>query len=311
MGNNTLQSFVTTGRFTLPVIILVSICCWMAVGIGTGIPAIRLLPGFALCGLVGYLLVEVNNAFALIRVRASAQTALYLLLATLSPELYSHYSGQAASACFLFAVMSLFRSYRSEHTSACLFHAFACVGTGSLFVPQLTLLAPILWIGAYSFRSLNTKSFVASFIGWALPYWFLLGYAYAADQMDLFFRPFRELADFSPLGLLTDISRIVTLTYLIVLFGVGAFHAIVLGDEDKLSTRNYLRFLVLLGVCVVVLIGFQPVLYDSLLPLLWVCTSILGGRLFLLSGSRASNLFFSGCLFAAVLLFAFNLWTLL
>ncbi len=311
MRNKTLQSLIATGRFTLPVVILISIGCWTAVGIGTGVPALRLLPSFALCGLVGYLLVETNNTFALIRVRASAQTTLYLLLAAVSPALYSLYSGQAASACFLLAVIFLFRSYRGEHTSAHLFHAFAFVGIGSLFVPQLILFVPILWIGAYNLQALNGKSFVASFMGWALPYWFLLGYAYTSGKMDLFFSPFQELADFSPLGLLSDVSQIVTLAYLFILFVVGAWHAIALGDEDKLSTRSYLRFFVLLGVCCIVLIGLQPVLYTCLLPLLWVCTSILGGRLFVLSHGRASNIFFTCSMVATVLLFAFNLWTLL
>ena len=67
MRNKTLQSFIATGRFTLPAVILIAICCWTAMGIGTGTPATRLLPSFALCGLMGYLLVETNNNFALMR----------------------------------------------------------------------------------------------------------------------------------------------------------------------------------------------------------------------------------------------------
>lgn len=311
MRNKTLQSRITSGRFTLPAAIFIALCCWSATGIGTGIPATQLWPSFALGALVGYLLVETNNAFALIRVRASAQTALYCLLASTCPALYVLYSGQAASACFALTLIFLFRSYRDENTPACLFHAFAFAGAGSLFVPQLTLLAPILWIGAYHFRSLNTKSWIASLLGWTLPYWLLLGYAYVADRMDLFLVPFKSLTTFTPFGFLTDISQIATLAYTCLLFGVGAIHAVVSGDEDKLSTRNYLRFLVWLGVCCIALIGLQPALYNQLLPLLWICASILGGRFFVLTHGRLSNVFFACSVTGAFLLFAFNLWTLL
>lgn len=311
MRNKTLQSFIATGRFTLPAVILIAICCWTAMGIGTGTPATRLLPSFALCGLMGYLLVETNNNFALIRVRASGQTALYLLLAATYPALYSLYNGQAASVCFLLAVMFLFRSYRGEHTSACLFHVFAFASISSLFIPQLTLFVPVLWIGAYNFHSLNVRSFIASLIGWALPYWFLLGYAYASDRMELFLTPFKTLTDFTPIGFLSDISQIATFAYVSILFAVGAIHAIVSGNEDKLSTRSYLRFLVLLGVCCGALIGLQPALYNQLLPLLWICASIVGGRLFILSRGRIANIFFVCSVIGAFLLFAFNLWTLL
>lgn len=311
MRSRTLQSFIATGRFTLPVVIFISVCCWVVTGVASGMPVTRFLPSFALCGLVGYLLVETNNSFALIRVRASAQTALYFLLASICPALYIVYSGQAASACFLLALIFLFRSYRGENTSACLFHAFAFAGAGSLFVPQYIWLTPLLWIGAYDFCSLNMKSFVASILGWSFPYWFLLGYGYVTDGLDVFVAPFREFATFGEVGFLPDALQMATLGYVSALFGVGAIHAVAMGGEDKLSTRSYLRFLVLLGVCDVILIGLQPALYEQMLPLLWVCASILGGRFFILTRGRVSNIFFVCSVVGAFLLFAFNLWMLL
>lgn len=311
MRNKNLQSLIATGRFTLPVAILVSIGCWAVTCVLSGVSVLQLLPGFALGGLIGYLLVETNNAFALIRVRASAQTSLYFLLVSICPALYSLYQGQVAAACFLLTLIFLFRSYRVESTSACLFHAFVFAGVSSLFVPQLMLLMPFLWIGAYNFRSLNAKSWMASILGWMLPYWFLFSYAYLTDQMELFFSPFKRLASFSQIGGWEDASQWVTLAYVAILFMAGAVHAVALGDEDKLSTRSYLRFLVLLGACGVVLILLQPVLCNQVLPLLWVCTSILGGRLFILARGRFSNVFFVCSVIGALLLFAFNLWTLL
>lgn len=311
MRNKNLQGLIATGRFTLPAAILISIGCWAVTYVLSGASVWQLLPGFALGGLIGYLLVEMNNAFALIRVRASAQTSLYFLLVSICPALYSLYRGQVAAACLLLTLIFLFRSYRGERTSACLFHAFVFAGVSSLFVPQLMLLIPFLWIGAYNLRSLNAKSWVASILGWMLPYWFLLSYAYLTNRMELFFSPFKRLASFSQIGGWENASQWVTLAYVGMLFIAGAVHAVALGDEDKLSTRSYLRFLVLLGVCGVVLIVLQPALYSQVLPLLWVCTSILGGRLFILARGRLSNIFFVCTVIGAFLLFAFNLWTLL
>lgn len=94
MRNQRLQGRITAGRFTLPVVIFTCIACWVLTsfllpGLETkesayslwdivNIPAwANRIVSFLLFAAIGYFLIELNNTFAIIRMRASVQTSLY------------------------------------------------------------------------------------------------------------------------------------------------------------------------------------------------------------------------------------------
>lgn len=331
MRTQRFQNRVTAGRFTLPAAIFLSVICWILSAIllpdlelpADGYPlwntfrnlcipawSTRLLC-FVLYAVIGYFLIGLNNAFAIIRMRASVQTAIYFLLISACPSMHILYAGDLAAVAFLIALYFLFRSYQQERAASYLFHASAFIGMGSLLFPQLTLFVPLFWIGAYKFQSLRPKSFFASLIGWGVPYWFLLGYAYLSGQMELFYRPFLELADFHPVRFSFQPWEWATTGYILLLYIVSSAHCLIARYEDKIRTRSYLHFLILLDFCIFVCMGLQPALYSHLLSLLLIGTSILIGHLFVLTNSRSSNLFFIIMLAGLFFLFGFNLWTLL
>lgn len=331
MRTKRFQNRVTAGRLTLPIAILISAVCWMLTAVlmsgaesqqggyplwetfcHSCIPAwANRLFSFLLYAVIGYFLIQLNNAFAIIRMRASVQTSVYFLLISVCPSLHTLYAGDLAAAAFLVALYFLFRSYQQAQPSGSLFHSFAFLGLGSLAFPQLTLFAPLFWIGAYNFQSLRPRSFFASLVGWSLPYWLLLGHAFCHGRMELFVQPFRELATFAPIRFHYQPWELATLGYLLVLFIVSAAHCLVTGYEDKMRTRSYLHFLILLNGCIFLYIGLQPALSVHLMSLLLIGVSILAGHLFVLTNSRSSNLFFIGACIGLFLLFGFNLWMLL
>ena len=327
-----LQNRITAGRFTLPVAIFLSLFCWVLTSvllpeipvmksgyplwesINNGyIPAWANAPlSFLLYGIIGYFLIELNNAFAIIRMRASVQTAIYFLLISVCPALHQLYAGDIASVAFLISLFFLFKGYQHPRPASILFYSFLFIGAGSLFFPQLTLFIPLFWIGAHSFQALTPKSFFGSLVGWSLPYWFLLGHAYFYDEMELFYQPFIELGTFQPVTLQDfPLWEIATLGYLFVMFTVSSVHCLVAGYEDKIRTRSYLHFLIFLSFCIFGYILLQPAQTVHLLPLLLIGVSILMGHFVVLTNSRASNVFFICALVGLVLLFGFNVWTLL
>ena len=286
MRTKRFQNRITAGRFTLPTAILISVSCWILTAVllpetetqQSGyslwetfcdfcIPtwANRLF-SFILYAVIGYFLIQLNNTFAII------------LLISVCPSLHMLYAGDLAAASFLVALFFLFKSYQQARPTGSLFHAFVFIGLGSLLFPQLMLFAPIFWIGAYNFQSLQPKSFFASLVGWSVPYWLLLGHA---------------------------------LGYLLVLFIVSAAHCLIAGYEDKIRTRSYLHFLILLNFCIFVYIGLQPVLSVHLMSFLLIGVSILAGHLFVLTNSRSSNIFFICAFIGLFILLGFNIWTLL
>lgn len=332
MRNKRLQNRVTTGRITLPVVIFTCLlCCGATNLLFFPLPAeeityplwkniVNVLPGwslpliaFALFSMVGYSLIEFNNRFNIIGIRGSIQTSLYFLLATAIPWLFSLHAGSIVAFALLFSLFFLFKSYQQHQSSGDLFHSFVFMGLGSLLLPQLSFLAPLWWITAYRFQSLNPRSFFATLVGWNFPYWLLFGYAFYHQQMDVFYQPFVELVTFHPVNFLKEwhLHDLVTLGYLFLLFIVSTIHCFVAGYQDKIRTRQFLNVMIQLGFFLLLYCLLQPVQFENILPLFLITVSVLAAHFFGLSNSRASNIFFIVSMAMLILLFGFNVWVLL
>ncbi len=305
------QKSVVTGRFTLIVTILIAAVCWFLEEkvITEGYEPLwaNCFAGFLLHGFIGYLLIGLNNTFALIRIRASVQTSIYLLWVAVYPNLHGLDKNSILGVIFLSALYFLFKSYQQNRSQKQLFQSSLIIGIGSLLFPQLTILIPIFWIGAYLFRSLSLRSLLASLVGWILPYWFLLGYAFYKGEMELFFYPFRELSTFYPIEFPFGMQEIGMLGYLLILYIVSSLHYLVTSYEDKIRTQDYLQFLIFLCFALFLYLFLQPALITSLLSLILLGNSILVGHLFVLTNGRLSNLFFIAALIGPLLLFILNL----
>ena len=317
MRNKKLQGQVTAGRWTLPIVVFICTLCWVLTSFL--LPDLTastvedstlslwqsardlLLPAWAerlvsylIYAVIGYSLIELNNRFGIIRMRASMQTAIYFLLVTICPEMHLLYAGDIAALAFLFSIYFLFKSYQQPQAAGYLFYSFLFIGAGSLLFPQLTFLS-VLWIfEAHRFQALKPRSFCGALLGWVVPYWFLFGHAFFYNQMELFYRPFTELVTFGkPFDLqILQPWELAVLGYLLVLFIVSAAHCIIAGFEDKIRTRAYLQFLIDLNIFLFLLIALQPTYCVNLLPLLMISSSILIGHFFVLTNSKTSNVFF-------------------
>ena len=147
MRNKRLQGQVTAGRWTLPAAIFICTLCWVLTSVllpGLTMPAgeeggsvlwqsarTLLLPtwaehlvSFLIYAAAGYFLIELNNRFGIIRMRASVQTAIYFLLVTVCPEMHLLYAGDVAAIAFLFSIyffIFLSRASFGFFPSACAF----------------------------------------------------------------------------------------------------------------------------------------------------------------------------------------------
>ena len=327
---------MTAGRWTLPAVIFICALCWVLTyflfpdSIASTTPKDSssflqstrdlLLPGWAerivsflVYAIIGYFLIELNNQFSIIRMRASMQTAIYFLLVTVCPGMHLLYIGDIVALGSLISIYFLFKSYQQAQAAGYLFYSFFFIGAGSILFPQLTILSVLWLLEAYRFQSLTPRSFCGALLGWMLPYWFLFGHAFFYNEMDLFYRPFIELSTFGEAFHLQTLQswELAILGYLLVLFIVSAVHCIAAGFEDKIRTRAYLQFLIDLTIFLFLLIAIQPNYCNDLLPLLMISNSILIGHFFVLTNSKSSNVFFIISLVSLTLLFAFNIWTLL
>ncbi|WP_455667641.1 hypothetical protein [Phocaeicola sp.] len=304
IGRNKFQIDVATGRFTLPVVILVCLFLWVLTS-GEWQDAISLLT----CAATAYLLIEVNTAFALIRTRTAAHVSLYVFLTTICLFLHPLQLTTFVPLAFLISVSQLFRSYESANASESIFHAFLFIGIGSLMFPQLLYFIPLFYLSMISFRSLSLKSFFAGIIGLTVPYWFLFGYAFYYDQMDLFYRPMLEVVHFQPISYhALGLEQLISCGVVTLISLVSSVHYFNVSYLDKVRTRIFLFFLIAVEVWTYLLGILQPQHFNVLLQIQIITGSILTGHLFTLTRNRFTGIFFIITFVILIALTIYNLW---
>ena len=151
--------------------------------------------------------------------------------------------------CLILAIYQLFTTYHDPGAREKAYSAALLIGIGSLLWVHLLWFLPLFWLGMYNFRSLTSRTFIASLLGVATVYWFLLGWCVWQRDFTLFNVPFSTL--FKVRLLATD--GIVLLDWIsimaIALLTVVASLNIVMHDtEDSLRSRQFLSFLIAMSV---------------------------------------------------------------
>ena len=324
------QGKVATGKVTLPVAVVLSILLWIGAGlietvsisktdylleqellkwVSTGF--LNSLLSFVSYALCGYLLIEFNNAYSVIRVRTSLHVSLYILLVAAFPFLHTLSNGCIPGILLMLSIYFLFRGYQRHEPVGCIYHSMLFIGLGSLLFPQLLFFVPVLLLGAYNFKALTLRTFFAGLIGVSVPYWFLLGHAFFYGEMSLFYAPFIELCSFRPIDYSSiGLPLVVSVLFIVFLLIVSSVHYMLTSYQDKIRVRSYLNFFIYFSAFIIAFLCLQPQHIAVFLSLLLPIMAFLGGHLFALSNTKVSNLFF---IFSVILLIAvtyFNLWML-
>ena len=304
MNLNRFQIQVATGRLTLPVVILIWLLLW-----GITLQEWKDCIYLAITAIIGYMMIEINTAFTLIRTRTTMPVCIFWMIATSLFFLPPLEWENLVPLAFLLSVYQLFRSYESSSPAIPIYHAFFFISLGSLVFPPFIYFSPILWGSMIPFRSLSGKSLLASLLGIITPYWFLFGYCFYFDQMPLFLAPLQEMILFYPIdyGHLTtsEIASWGTITLLLIISG---FHYWQMSYMDKTRTRIYHSFLVIVGLYVTLWSILQPNYMRELMVIELICASFLSGHLFTLTRNRFSGIFFIVTFITIILLTIFNLW---
>lgn len=331
MTRSRFQQKIVSGRFTLPAAITLSALVWMLAwgSAPGGIPSplypfwqnlLGLLPAnfigeaisFLVYGTTAYLLIELNNAYSLIRVRTTFPCTVFILSVSACPFLFPLQTGSIAGLCLLAGIYFLLRTYQKQEPAGRMFRAFLFLGAGTILFPGLFFYIPLFFIGAFKFQSLTFRTFFAGVLGWLFPYWFLLGHAYFYDRMELFYEPFEQLANILPIDYtLLEPGYVLPGTLALLVAIVSAVHFWITGYEDKIRTRSFLNFIILVTIGTILFCILQPQHLHSLYPVLLSGSSLLAGHLFANTSNRISNLFFIIFLILLAGTICYNLWTTL
>ena len=316
------QNIIAESGLTLPVAALFGVVVWLIVGL----IRLQLWPQLACFVITVYVLVELTNQNALLRIRSRMVSSTFILLSCTTSFLLPQTTGGIVQLCFVMAFLLLFQTYQTSHSVGRIFYAFTAIGLASIFFVQVLWYVPVLWVlMATQLQSLSWRTWLASLLGLAMPYWFallwfLMPFNLSAEWMtDLSFMGdhFLQLTDLSPhnslLSPLTShfspltLSTILAFALIAILSFVGMAHFWQYSFEDKIRIRLLYGFFTVMTSVTVLFIIVQPQHFNVLMRLLILCASPLIAHVLTFTSSRLSNILFFVALALTVALTAFNL----
>lgn len=303
------QNKIAESRTTLPVVVSYAILIWMAAGLLTHNWWIQ----FACFLVSSYLMVELNNQNALIRIYSRMVSCSFLVLSCAGNFLFPSLETALGQLCFICFLLLLFRTYQDKASPGGTFYAFVMMGLASLVHVRVFFFVPLFWLFmAFKIQSLSWRSFFASLFGLLLPYWFAMAYmAYMAD-----FSPLLE--HFLQLGYVEfpfaydslSLQQVLFYLLLVVIVAIGSIHYLRTRFKDKIRTRMLFDCFIITAVTALVLLAIQPQHFTLLLPISIVCASPLIAHFLALTSTRWTNIVFYVIITSLLALTAFNLWML-
>uniref|UniRef100_A0AB33J211 Uncharacterized protein n=1 Tax=Prevotella sp. GTC17259 TaxID=3236795 RepID=A0AB33J211_9BACT len=265
----------------------------------------------ACLALAALMMVQLNNAYALIRIYSRMVSCSFLVLCTMAAFLLPSQEGSILQLCIIAFLLFLFRGYQDNRATGWVFYAFAMWGIASIFFVHILYFVPILWVILYTnILAGSVKTLCASLLGLSVPYWFLAGYDVWTGHPVALMLHFQQLAHFQPVGqiqLLTT-NQLLTCGFLLILAVTGTIHFFRHSYNDKIRTRMFYEVFVVIDAAAFVFIFLQPQHYSELLRICIVTTAPLIGHFLALTRTRITNIAFHAMLAAALVITVINLW---
>ena len=265
------------------------------------------------CFILSVLLVmRINSKNLLIRIYSRSVSVAFIFLSCAAVFLFPSLAGGIVQLCCIAALMLLFDSYQDQTAVGSVYYAFLLLGIGSMFAAHVIFYLPLLWfMMKIIVYSLSWRTFFASLLGLATPYWFMCGWLLWQKDGD-----FQAIAN---LFAVQDILQFpfdfgsVTLPYLLLmafttlLMTIGSMHFIHSSFRDKIRVRQIYYGFITLGIFSLALWVLQP--HNELaIRMLILTTSPLIGHYWALTNSRISNIICIILTVALIVLTALNLW---
>lgn len=293
----------------LPVTAVYVVLVCLAAGLLEG----QMWTSFALLAVSSFLMMQLNNANALIRVYSRMVSCSFLVLSAMSTFLLSDPAYGGVQLCLVAFYVLFFRAYQDKRAVGSIFYAFLMLGIASIWFVQILFFVPVLWILLYTnVLAGSARTFFASILGLVLPYWFVeVYYVYIGEPLALI-PHFMALAEFRTLDLsLPWTGPQLAATALVLLFAiVGVVHFHRNSYMDKIRTRMLFEIFTAMAVSTVVFLFLQPQHVNCLLGMMIVSISPLFGHFVALTRTRLTNISFFVFLLLTLVVTAYNVWML-
>ena len=301
------QNRVAESRIALPV---TGVYAFAVCALG-GLFTEQLWVQFVLLAVSSFLMKELNNVNALIRIYSRMVSCSFLVLAVMSQYLVVDVRCGIVQACFIAFYLFLFSAYQDNRAMGRVFYAFLMLGIASTMFVQILFFVPLVWVLLCTNLMVRSfRAFVSSLFGLLVPYWFMVAYYLYIDDVDSLLDHFLQIAQFGPvLGWMDmPVSHILTAAYVAILAVVGMIHFRLNNYKYKIRTRMLFEIFSVLALAAIVFMILQPQHIDYLLALLIVSTSPMIGHYIALTNTFITNISFYVMLVVALIITCVNLW---
>ena len=292
-----LQNRIAESTLVLPVTAIFTLVVWLLSGLVSHGWWLQLL----LFAVTTYLTVELSNANALLRIRSRMVSCTFLALSCATCFLFGSLTAIIVQLCITVTTIILFRTYQDQQAPGFTFYAFLFFGISSFFFVKVLYLLPIVWIlMATHLQSLSWRSWLASLLGLATPYW--LAFAYCMLRQDFTLLSVR--GDLQSPTLLSPLSSFsiqtslplgrawVGLLFILAMMLLGMVHLSTHSFEDKIRIRQLYGYFSIMSIVLVLLLFLLPQHFDVLMMLLIFHASPIVAHYLTLTHSRATNIIF-------------------
>ena len=305
-----LQNRISRSRILLPSMGIYAIVVWLMCGLLSD----HLWLQFACFVISSYLMVELNNSNALIRIYSRMVSCSFIMMACMSTFLLKSASAMLLS---IFAVMSFitaFLTYQDKSSMGRTFYSFLSLGLATLLEVRLLYFAPVMWIAMFFYlRSMNIRIFISSLFGLVCPYWFVSLYLIYTNDFTLAVSHFSRLVKFGHIADFSHIpvSALVSIYFVTTLSVTGIIHYLRNRINDKTRTRMLYNTFILFNLATIVFLILQPQLYMPLLTILIVTGSPLIAHFIALTHTWITNMSFKVIVITALALTIMNILQLI
>lgn len=301
-----LHNKLATSSFLLPVAFVLSLLLWYIHGITSDL---HLVLGFIACLSCTALMMELNNAYVLLRVRSRMVSATFALLWASCSSLHVLQWSHVVALCFILTYHSLFHAYQQQSTSVDTFNAFLCLGISSIIVPQLIILTIPLAVAFAWFQAMNARSFFAMLLGVITPLWLGISCGFLTDSLPVLQDYFLSKVHWSlSYYRQLTIPQVSLFAWILIMDVIAVSHVLRYSYKDKIRTRMFYYFMSWMTLVLIALVLAFPQYLQVMLILLITNSSPLIAHYITLANGKVPRAIFLIALFLLIAIITMNLW---
>ncbi|MGI6073670.1 MAG: hypothetical protein ACOYEA_03395 [Fermentimonas sp.] len=203
---------------------------------------------------IAWLLHHLNERYNITRSRTSLPFVVPLFLLSINPHFLIMSERYIAVIFILLAVYPLLDSYQKVEPYIYSFRSATLLGIASLFSVEALILLPLWWVGEFSMRGPQFKSFLASLFGVVLIYVSTLSVYLVFDNLSGFVAPFLFYTDISIYEMPKfGVADWVTVAMLLIFFVYSMIMGVRTYSRDKVLTLSLLQFFQVLTISTLIL----------------------------------------------------------